>query len=408
MACPDVHTGQRFLADMLGQVDCQAQTIGAYGYGALADPGSVVSSALTVLLTMFIALLGLRLLVGERMGLRDLVGSALKLGIVLTLATSWPAWRTVGYDLVLQGPAEVAASVGLASGLPGSGGELTERLQSVDDDIVILTIYGSGRMTGGRARSDTINDSFRGTALADDQALGWGRVAFLGGVIAPTAAVRLGAGLLLALAPLMAALLLFGGTRDLFFGWLRGLGACAAGAVVLPLIYGVELAVMEPWAADAVAQRGSEVLTPSAPTELLVIGLAFAGVAFAVLALIARIAFFGGFPRLHLEWLPGAMRDWGFRPSPGEVVTIHAAAPAIAPSRAYAIADAVSYSMRREDARERGEQGGQRRPADSARTNAPAPQAAGPTELLGDSFREVSARRSRRASGAGELRDVKS
>ena len=104
MSCPAVHTGGRFLADMLIHVDCQAQAIGAYGYGALSNPHSGLSIAFTGLLTVFVALFGLRLVLGEHMTGRDVMLDVLRVGIVLTLATSWPAWRVLGYNTVLQAP----------------------------------------------------------------------------------------------------------------------------------------------------------------------------------------------------------------------------------------------------------------------------------------------------------------
>ncbi len=405
MACQTVSTGGRFLADILLHVDCQAQSIGAYGFGALSDPASPVTLALTGLLTIFVALFGYRLILGERMAGRDLVLDVLRFGIVLTLATSWPAWRTLGYNTVLEAPGELAGAIGLASGLPGAGGQLTGRLQAADDSIVILTIYGTGRLTGGTSRSDSINDSFRGVALADQTALGYGRVAFLSGVIGPTAAVRLGAGILLALAPLLAALLLFAGTRDLFIGWLRALGACAIAGLVLPLIYGVQLAILEPWLRDAVAQRGTQMLTPSVPTELMVIGVSFALIAFAVLGLIIRLAFFSR----------GLAIGNLFGPAPGAIGTagMPTMRPALAsalsdpPSRAFVVAEAVARTMRGEEAagagRNRAERDvGGRTPAPAERRGAdPRPQ----PELLGDSFRAAS--RSGRTATVSQRRDTK-
>ncbi len=407
MACPAVHTGGRFLADMLIHVDCQAQAIGAYGYGALSNPTSALSIAFTGLLTIFVALFGLRLVLGEQMTGRDVMLDVLRVGIVLTLATSWPAWRVLGYNTVLQAPAAVAGSIGLASGLPGGPGELTGRLQAADDQIVVLTIYGTGRMTGGTNRSDSINDSFRGVALADQSALGYGRVAFLSGVIGPSAAVRLGAGLLLALAPLMAALLLFAGTRDMFFGWLRGLAAVAAGALVLPLIYGVELSVLEPWLRDAVAQRGTKVLTPSAPTELMVIALAFSIIAFVVLGMIVRAAFFTRLPALRLDALARPLPNFPGL-SPGQPML--AGGPIEPPSRAFAVAEAVAQTMRREEqASGTGADGRSAERIDRTRLAAPQDMrgttAPAPPELLGDSYR--AARRSTRATSAGVRRDLK-
>ena len=175
MACAPVQSGQRFVAQMIGHIDCQAQAIGAYGYGALSDPSSSIALAFTGMLTLFVALFGLRLMMGQMQSGRDLVGDMLRIGIVLTLATSWPAWRTLGYNVVVDGPSQLAATIGGAADLPGGQNDLVGRLQAADDNIVILTIYGTGRNTGGTDRSDQIGDSFRGIAIADQEGLANGR-----------------------------------------------------------------------------------------------------------------------------------------------------------------------------------------------------------------------------------------
>lgn len=405
MACEAVQTGQRFVAQAIAHVDCQAQAIGAYGYGALSDPASSVAIALTGLLTLFVAIFGLRLLMGEPQGGRDLMGDALRVGIVLTLATSWPAWRTLGYDVVMRGPAELANSIGSAADLPGGRNDMIARLQTADDNIVTLTIYGTGRNMGGTDRSDRIGDTFRGIALADQEGLSNGRIAFLAGVLGPLAVVKLGAGLLLALAPLMAGLLLFAGTRDLFFGWLRALGALALGAFSLYIVLGVQLAVLEPWLADAIALREAQIFTPSMPTELTVMTLAFALVSFGMLFIIARIFFFGGFgvQRLIARLQPAPA---GQRASEPDIRTI--AHDRQAPSRALVVADSVAQTLRREE-----RTSDRSRMIDRAlqgeRGLAPAgasPQASGQTPL-GQSYRTSESRSYRRTSAAGERRDSK-
>ena len=71
---------------------------------------------LTGLLTLFVALFGYRLLFGHTPGVRDGVLALVKIGIVLALATSWPAYRTLVYDVALRGPAELAGDIGAPRG----------------------------------------------------------------------------------------------------------------------------------------------------------------------------------------------------------------------------------------------------------------------------------------------------
>ena len=401
MSCGAIQTGNHFLGAVLSHVDCQAQAIGAYGYGALADPGSPVAALLLAALTLFIALFGFRLMFGEAPAGRDLVGDVIKIGIVLTLATSWPAWRALAYDTVLSAPTQLAGTIGGASSLPGSRNDLTQRLDNADQGIVALTAFGTGRLTGGVVGSTDLGDSTRGIALADQSGFGWGRVAFLAGTIGPLAVVRLSAGILLALAPLMAALLLFAGTRDIFFGWLRALGACALGAVSLALVYSVELAMLESWLRDALGQREAGVLTPAAPTELLVLALAFAAIAWGALGLVVRVMFFAmpGWQRLAAQFADGSARS---------ARSAFAAEPVLAgvpsePARAQRVVDAVAQTMRREERlSERSHQHGSGEfagAATSAAANSAAPRH---SEALGSSYR----RTHRRTSAAATKRDI--
>ena len=400
MSCGSVQTGNHFLGAVLAQLDCQAQTIGAYGFGALADPSSPVSALLLAGLIGFVALFGIRLMFGEVPGGRDVLGAMLKIGIVLTLATSWPAWRSLAYQTVLYGPAQITGTVSAAAGLPGSGTDLNQRLDNADQGIVALTGFGTGRLTGAVLKSSDFGDSARGIAMADQTGFGWGRVAFLVGTIGPLALVRLGGGILLALAPLMAVLLLFSGTRDIFLGWIRALGACFIGAAVLGLCYGAELALLEGWLQDALAQRGADVLTPAAPTELLVIALAFAALAIGALGLVIRIMFFSA--PVWQRLMQGAAEQFGAGTRPLQALSSQTALAEDRLPRAQRVAHAVAETMRREE-----------RSTDMTRlvtqvalargSMAAVPPAAAPpgVEALGSSFR----RHNRRRSGAALRRD---
>lgn len=347
MSCGTLQTGNHFLGGVLAQIDCQAQAIGAYGYGALADPASPITGLLLALLTLFVALFGFRLMFGQVPSGRDLVGDAIKVGIVLTIATSWPAWRTLANDTVLDGPVQLAGMIGTASSLPGSRNDLNQRLDNADQSIIALTAFGSGRLTGGVVGSTDLGDSARGIALADQDGFAWGRVMFLVGTIGPLAAVRLVAGILLALAPLMAGLLLFSGTRDVFLGWLRALGACALGAVTLALVYAVELSLLEGWIGDALGQRQADVLTPAAPTELLVLALAFAAIAWGALGLVVRLMFFSSPGWQRLSQVLADQSWFGDRRGPYERPAVAGAPQDV--SRAQQISDAVAQSVRREE-----------------------------------------------------------
>tara|TARA_B100000678_G_scaffold221252_1_gene188624 strand:- start:1890 stop:3086 length:1197 start_codon:yes stop_codon:yes gene_type:complete len=294
MSCPAILTGQEFVTRVLEHVDCQARLLGSYGYLALGEPGSVASLLVTGLLTIFVALFGIRLIFGPPPGARDVVSDVLNIGIVLSLAFSWPAFRTVIHDVVLDGPAEVAATLGSgAAASPGRG--LVDRLQAADNAIVSLTEIGSGRDLGARI-DESVGSSSAGSAIGDADGFGSARIVFLGGIIGSMALLRILAGILLALAPLAAGLLLFEATRGLFAGWLRGLVLTLIGSIGVGVAVAIELAILEPWLADALRVRSLGYATPSAPTELLAMTVAFTLVQLGMVWAMGRIAW-------HRGWL---------------------------------------------------------------------------------------------------------
>jgi len=177
MACPPVSTGAEFLVRSLAHIDCQAQTIGSFGFQSLAAAGSPAATALTGMLTLFIAIYGVRLLFGPGDEPRSLVTAVLKIGIVLTLAGSWPAWRIVAYDTVLYGPAEVASSI-MPSTLPAAQSQLPERLQGIDTGLATITFAGTGRVVEGPMDPNWARE-FQSVALADEAGYGWSRPIFL-------------------------------------------------------------------------------------------------------------------------------------------------------------------------------------------------------------------------------------
>ena len=384
MACPQIITGDRFLTRVLTHIDCQADLVGSYGYQALAQPGSLASTLIAGLLTLFIAFFGIRLLFGPAPGMRDVVNDVLKIGIVLTLAFSWPAFRTVIHDVVVDGPASIAARLVVTDTNAGTG--LLADLQAADDAMLGLTRQGTGRNAGALIDAQAPGGTFASTALADDSGYAWSRLVWLAGTIGVYGLLRLLAGLLLALAPLAAGLLLFEQTRGLFSGWLRGLVLALIGTVGATLVLAVELSAITPW-----LQLGYA--TPAAPTELFAMTLAFAVIQFGMVALLARVAFTRGWTSVptSIERTVGSealVSASAFAPPSSRVV-----------SRAERIADSVEIQLIREGHSGQG-RGSWRLPAGRSGTSGPDSQGQDNGSFqnaprLGSSYRRTGARNSR-------------
>jgi len=112
--------GPAGVADALNKVDCLATEATSVSFGRLFGAHGSFQTALTIVLTLYIALLAFNLLTG-RSALRVsvLTPKMMTLGLVLTFATSWIAYQSVVWNLATGAPDEIA------SVLVGSKGSAT-------------------------------------------------------------------------------------------------------------------------------------------------------------------------------------------------------------------------------------------------------------------------------------------
>lgn len=258
-----------FVSSMTRFIDCQAQALGSNAYEALSMPGSTLTIVLGGFLTIFIALIGYNLLLGRTLTVRSGTLAMVKIGAVFALATSWPAYRTLVYDLVVYGPAQIVSDIGRPAGVPGSDGSLVQRLDHADEALAQLAVLGIGI---------GIADDLPPPAFAGFNAfaLGGSRILFLISAVAGLGLVRIVAGLMLALGPFFIAFLMFDATRSLFEGWVRVLAGAALAAIGVGIALGLQLALLEPWLAGILARRMAGESLPTVPVELVVVTSVFA------------------------------------------------------------------------------------------------------------------------------------
>lgn len=284
--CAASPPGAGFVSAITSYIDCQAETLGTGAWSALSAPGSTLATVLTGFLTLFIALIGYNLLLGRAMNVRDGTLAFVKIGAVFALATSWPAYRTLVYDLVTDGPAQLVAEIGPSGGVVGSDGTMLQRLDLADQALAQLAMLGAGMPTAGSAMQAP-PPPFGGF---DAFALGGSRILFLLTAITGFGIVRIAAGLLLALGPFFIAFLLFDATRSLFEGWVRGLAGAALAAIGLSVALGLQLALLEPWLSQVLTRRLAGEPLPTMPTELFVVVMLFTMIVAASLYVSARVA----------------------------------------------------------------------------------------------------------------------
>jgi type IV secretion system protein VirB6 len=342
-ACTSTPPATGFIGSMTNYIDCQAQTLGSGAWQALAMPGSTLALVLTGFLTIFIALIGYNLLLGTGPSVRSGTLAFVKAGAIFALATSWPAYRTLVYIIVVDGPGQIVSEIGPRSGIVGSDGTLLQRLDGADQGLSQLAILGPGAPSVDQA-ADVPPPPFIGFSAF---ALGGSRILYLLTAIAGLAAVRIIAALMLAIGPFFIAFLMFDSTRSLFEGWIRVLAGAALAAIGVSLTLGLELALLEPWLAQVLSQRVGGQALPGMPVELFVLVCLFAIIMLAAVIACARVAHaFRLAPLLRI--IPE--RDLSRQVAERAHDQIHRPRAEIERSRASAVADVLLAMNRRESA----------------------------------------------------------
>ena len=344
-ACSAAQQGTGFVSSVTDFVDCQAQNLGAGAWAALGIPGSTLQVVLTGFLTIFIALMGYRLLLGSAFTIRDTTLAFIKIGAVFALATSWAAYRPLVYDLVVDGPGQLVSEIGPSAGIAGSDGTLLQRLDYADRALEQLAILGPGYPPTNDP-AETVPPPFVGF---DAFAIGGARILFLFSAIAGMGIVHIVAALMLALGPFFIAFFMFDSTRSLFEGWVRVLAGTVIAAISVSIALGLELGLMQPWLSSVLGRRMSGEPLPTIPTELFVISSFFALAVLASLFLSMRAAYafrLPGLLRLEVGKLAGHEPVNSARPS--QTGGSRTQQPERERARAAAVANAFSTLNRRE------------------------------------------------------------
>lgn len=341
---PDTSLGVAYrLSEYL---DCQARALGENGFQALAG-GAMGTAILSAMVTVFIALIGYRLLLGHVPDARDGVGWAVRLGIVLALVTSWPAFQALVYRVAVDAPPDIAAVLLPASGLAGES--LAERVQQSYDTMRL----GIGNVQAAPAQASQPANAGQAPPLLEP--LKKTASLLVIATMGLAGALRIAIGFLLAVAPLAIMSLLFRGTNGLFIGWVRALAGAALGLVGATVVTAIHLVAVESELAHLATAGGGEASISVDPQALTTVVMFFALVAVVTtLAAIgmgsalrlpaARVNFFTDSPPLR--------ERADASPAAAETVvpsqTVRGVAGPAANARAAAVAEVLATAVHRE------------------------------------------------------------
>ena len=238
--------GPAGVADALQKVDCLANDATAMSFGRLFGAHGSFTTALTIILTLYVALLAFNLLTG-RSALRVsvLTPRMMTLGLVLTFATSWIAYQSVVWNLATGAPDEIAsvlvgtkgsATLLFAQQLDGLFAAITDAVSNINPSVAAGT-------PGFASPANIL--SIAGLIL-------------LLGTVGVLVVCRLALAALLILGPIFIVLALFDGTRGLFEGWLKSVAMFALVPLLTVVMVSGALAAIGPMIAG-LADTGGEI-----------------------------------------------------------------------------------------------------------------------------------------------------
>ena len=257
------------VAPALRAVDCVSNEMAAAAFGRLFGAGGAMAPVLILVLTLYIAFLGFSLLSGRSsLSVSALTPRMLTIGFVLTFATSWIAYQSVVWNLAIGGPDWIA---GVLMGAKGSATQIFgDRI-----DIVFNAIAEASQAAGGQGGAEAAQGAAEGAAagagaaktaaaaggaglFSPDSVMWMGALMLLLGTVGVLLTARIALGVLVALGPIFVVMGLFGGTRGLTAGWLRGVVLTALTPLFVVLGGGITLELLVPIVSSLVqgAQMG--------------------------------------------------------------------------------------------------------------------------------------------------------
>jgi type IV secretion system protein VirB6 len=230
-------TDMGLVRDVLIAVDCNTRGFARAGYESLTMAGSPFQAALTLLLTLYVAITGYRLFFATGgISLSDGPGIVLKIGAILTLVTNWSVFQTLVFDMAAHAPVDIARAVTLPlrDGNALAADPLAGLQFAYDQLSAAAAAFAKAPKIapGGESAAQTL-------AMASNILF----VASAGLIAVLTVAI----GVLTAIGPLFVALFLFAQTRGFFAGWIRALAAAAFGLFGAWTLIVLTLHALAPW-----------------------------------------------------------------------------------------------------------------------------------------------------------------
>ncbi|WP_395622107.1 type IV secretion system protein [Sphingomonas daechungensis] len=249
-SCPTFSDGgPSGIAEALRVVDCMSGEAASFAFSRLFGSSALLGQALTAALTLYIAWYAIGLLTGRTsLTVSSLTPRMMTMGVALTFATSWVAYQSVIWNLLVGAPDQIAS---LLIGTQGSATSLfADRLD---------TIFAVVAQAAAATEAATGQLPQHATSLASGPDLLWlSALLLLLGTVGVLLVARIALAAMLALGPIFIICGLFEGSRGLFEGWLKAAVLFALTPLLAVLIGGGTIALLSPML-DSLAAAGGQV-----------------------------------------------------------------------------------------------------------------------------------------------------
>ena len=240
--------GPSGIAEALRVVDCMSGEAAQFAFSRLFGSDALLGQALTAALTLYIAFYAIGLLTGRTsLSVSSLTPRMMTLGIALTFATSWVAYQSVIWNLLVGAPDQIASL------LIGTQGSATSLFADRLDTIFAVVAQAAAATEAAKAGlTDT------GSIASGPDLLWLSALLLLLGTVGVLLVARIALAAMLALGPIFIICGLFEGSRGLFEGWLKAAVLFAITPLLAVLIGGATIAMLSPML-DSLAAAGGQV-----------------------------------------------------------------------------------------------------------------------------------------------------
>jgi type IV secretion system protein VirB6 len=288
--CAAINPAAGSAETMVNTVDCYMQSTVQAGYANLLGPGSMFSYGLTISLTLYVALVGYRLIFGRSaFSISEMMPRMVMIGAVLALTSNWATYQVLVYDVLTDGPQEIVSAINPTA----NKASVNERVDMLSGRMVDLadawTEFDArpeqAMPPGIIAEPETLPATATGITafVAPKDSLGPNMLLLSALLLVLASAgvlvvAKIILGLLLMLGPIFAVLGLFAATRGLTLGWGRAAVLMALVPVMAMMTSAGAVALLEPVLTEMYVAAGQGIFSLRSALTIMVVVLVMVAV----------------------------------------------------------------------------------------------------------------------------------